>query len=74
MAQTDKASSHILALVVDRFDRIVSVSSNWDGRAHAQGGSAQLYEQALIGQALSRFIRSDNTRMYVEACLKLCRL
>lgn len=74
MTQITHEPVYELALVVNRDDQIMSVSSNWDERAQNQGGGAQLFAQALIGQALSRFIRSDNTRMYIEACLKVCRL
>lgn len=63
----------MVSLTVDRFDRIIALSDNW--QAVAQQGQAEklLNLQAVIGRHLGYFIRGDDTRMYTEASLKLCR-
>ncbi|WP_044413683.1 hypothetical protein [Thiomicrospira microaerophila] len=63
-----------VALVIDQDDVIQSVSSAWEQVADKGGASESLQTEKVIGQPLSQFIRSDATRMYIEACLKVCRL
>lgn len=63
-----------LEVVVDRYDRIQSLSTNWDEVAEQGGAGEQLAQQKVLGQTLAGFIKSDTTRMYIETCLKLCRL
>ena len=68
-------SKHLeVAITVDRYDRVLSVSSNWQAVAEEGGVGEALAPVNVIGYELSQFISSDNTRMYIEACLKLCRL
>jgi hypothetical protein len=63
-----------VALVVDRYDVIQSVSSTWQQVADEGNASESLQQDKVIGNGLDRFIRGDSTRMYIEACLKVCRV
>lgn len=76
IVETEKSieKSFQVALVVDRDNIIKSVSSSWQAVAEQGGAGTSLQESNVVGQDLSRFIRSDSTRMYIEACLKVCRL
>ncbi len=59
---------------VDKDNIITRLSSGWD-QAAADGQAADsLAQNKVIGLPLRHFITSDTTRMYVESCLKLCRL
>lgn len=63
-----------VSLTVNRYNKIIALSSNWEAVA-AEGGAAEtLASENVIGQELEAFIHSDTTRMYIESCLKLCRL
>ncbi|SFX42914.1 hypothetical protein [Marinospirillum alkaliphilum] len=63
-----------VTLTVDADNYILSLSSNWEAVAAAGNAADSLACQKVIGKPLHEFISSDTTRMYVETCLKLCRL
>lgn len=63
-----------VAVVVNRYDVIQSVSSSWQKIAEQGGAAESLALDKVIGRDLSVFISSDTTRMYIEACLKVCRI
>lgn len=64
----------MVSLTVDRFDRIIAVSSNWEDVALQGHAEDSLGLTLVVGKSLRQFIRGDDTRMYTEASLKLCRL
>lgn len=73
MSETVAPKTEVV-VVVNRFNKIISLSSNWTEVA-AEGGAEQiLATDKVIGKDLDSFISSDTTRMYIESCLKLCRL
>lgn len=59
---------------VDRFDRIIAVSENWNEIAEQGEALQSLDSKKVLGQPLVNYIRDDATSMYIEACLKLCRV
>lgn len=63
-----------VALVVDKDDVIQSVSSSWLSIAEQGRAAESLVPEKVIGKPLVVFIRSDSTKMYIESCLKVCRL
>lgn len=63
-----------VSLIVDRHDVIESVSSSWTAVAEQGGAAESLLPDKVIDRPLAVFIRSDSTRMYIESCLKVCRL
>lgn len=58
---------------VDREDRIVAVSEDWDAFAYANGGAGALGSRVL-GRRLNDFLAGDTTRMYVAAAIQAARV
>lgn len=64
----------MVSLAVDRFDRIIALSQNWSEVAMEGHAQVALAPKKLVTKPLGFFIRGDDTRLYTEASLKLCRL
>ena len=62
------------AIVVDRYNLITDLSSSWDDVAAEGHAEKALARHKVIGKELDAFIASDSTRMYIDSCLKLCRI
>lgn len=79
-SQTDQNDSHELikpitvSLTVDRFDRIIAVSDNWDEVAQQGKAKTSIQNNQVLGKEFNSFIRDERTRMYFDASLKLCRV
>jgi hypothetical protein len=74
LAESPSPVLETVTVTVDADNHIIGLSSNWEAVAEAGDAAASLASHKVIGQPLHEFISSDTTRMYIEACLKLCRL
>lgn len=63
-----------LSVTVDRFNKIIALSDNWLQVAEQGHAEVSLQQDKVIGKELDQFISNDTTRMYIDSCLKLCRL
>lgn len=63
------------SLVVDKLNRIVSINDEcWMEQAKLGNAEEALQPKNVLDAFLSDFIRDDNTTMYIEAVMSLCRL
>lgn len=62
------------SLVVDKLNRIVAVDDQWLHEAEKGQAEIELVPENILENFLADFIQDDNTTMYVEAILSLCRL
>lgn len=69
----DASHRHELTLQLDADNRIMWLSSNWEEVAEQGKAGQQLAEPKVLNQPLSRFVSDDETWLYYEACLNLCR-
>jgi hypothetical protein len=60
--------------LLDRADRIVAVSPDWDQAADAGQGRHGALRAGVLGQPLRRFIGGDSTVMFMATALQATRL
>lgn len=76
MTKSDNAQKkRTTSLVVDKLNRIISVDDEcWLEQAKLGNAEEALQLKNVLNNFLSDFIRDDNTTMYIEAVISLCRL
>ena len=62
------------SLTVNRDNVIVEVGEDWLTQAEAGGARDQLAVNKVLNRPIGQFAKDDNTRMYIAACLSLCRI
>ena len=62
------------SLIVNRDNLIVELDETWLELARKNDSESVLATEKILFQPLGKFIDDDNTRMYFEASLSLCRL
>ncbi|WP_321277208.1 hypothetical protein [Thiomicrorhabdus indica] len=62
------------SLVVNRDNLVVELDESWLEQARKNDSESVLAIEKILYQPLGKFIGDDNTRMYFEASLALCRL
>lgn len=62
------------SLSVDQDNHIIELDDNWSDLAESYRSGPSLARQRVLYKSLGSFISDDNTLMYIEACLSLCRL
>lgn len=69
---TDKTIT--TSLTVDRNNCIVDIGDGWEEQAKLGHAEIALKRETVISNYLCDFIQDDNTTMYIEATLSLCRV
>lgn len=64
----------MVSITVDRLDRIIAVSDTWEAVASIGGVGQALKTEQVLGKSLDSYICGDNAILYIDACLKLCRI
>lgn len=62
------------SLVVNRYNKIIELGSDWLVQAKLYEAESLLTTEKILNQPLAKFVSDDNTIMYLEASLSLCRL
>lgn len=62
------------SIVVDKNNFIVGLGDGWNEEAQKGKALQALAFDKVLEHRLSSFIKDDNTVMYIEACLSLCRV
>lgn len=62
-----------LSYTVDKNDRLIEFSSNWDEAAR-EGGAPQLFASDIVGEPLKSFVVGDASRAYVDMVFGFARL
>lgn len=62
------------AYVVDQRNFIVELDSQWDRLLETEEWASDLAREKVLGRYLGDFVSDDNTLMYLEASLTICRL
>jgi len=60
--------------LLDRDNRVIDVSPDWDAAALAGQGSDNAFRHGVIGRPLGCFLSGDTTRMFIESALQASRL
>ncbi|SIR37681.1 hypothetical protein SAMN05421778_109134 [Sphaerotilus natans] len=60
--------------LLDRDNRVIDVSPDWDAAAQAGQGGGNAFRDGVIGRPLGRFLAGDTTRMFIESALQAVRL
>lgn len=60
--------------LLDRDNRVIDVSPDWDAAAQAGQGGGNAFRHGVIGRPLGRFLAGDTTRMFIESALQAVRL
>ncbi|MGR6804825.1 hypothetical protein ACU6VI_00790 [Sphaerotilus natans] len=60
--------------LLDRDNRVIDVSPDWDAAAQAGQGGGNAFRHGVIGRPLGRFLAGDTTRMFIESALQASRL
>lgn len=71
MSPTKKITT---SLIVDKLNRIIAVDDKWLDEAELGNAEDKLQPEKIMEHFLADYIQDDNTTMYVEAILALCRL